>query len=138
MIQDMTHSLVDTGQGDPVDEMISAAVRGLTGQRKLSPAQVAVAAGISRSAYFYKLNGQRPWKASEVERLARFFGVSRDDLYEGRADYRPSQPRQSRSVRDHGSEGWEFESLRARTVTRRHRRRRSDRPRHLSIVAIAS
>lgn len=109
--------------------MISAAVRGLIAQRRVSPAQVAMAAGVSRAALYRKLSTASPWQASEISRLARFFDVSLDSLYEGRAEF-------SRSVSDYGSEGCVFESRRARSTTRRYGRRRSDGPRtHLRIVA---
>lgn len=127
MICDMSQIHATTDERD--DEMISAAVRGLIAQRRVSPAQVAMAAGVSRAALYRKLGNASPWQASEVSRLARFFDVSRDSLYEGRADF------SSRSVSDYGSEGWGSDSLRARSTTRRYGRRRSDRPTHLRVVA---
>jgi hypothetical protein len=71
-----------------VDEPISAAVRGLIAQRRLTVPRVALAVGISRTAFYNKLNNASPWEAEEVERLSRYFGVSRDSLFDGRADYR--------------------------------------------------
>src|SRR4051794_10069674 len=70
------------------DERISAAVRGLIAQRKDKPAEVAMAIGVSRAALYRKLGTDSPWQADEVDRLARFFDVSRDSLYEGRAEFR--------------------------------------------------
>jgi hypothetical protein len=106
------------------DAMISAAVRGLIGQRKVSPRQIAMAVGISRAALYRKLGTDSPWQAEEVDRLARFFSVTRDSLYEGRADFRDA-------TSDYGSEGWEFESLRVHPL-----RRKTDRRRHLSVVPL--
>lgn len=103
--------------------MISAAVRGHIAQRREIAGQVAVAAGISRAALYRKLDNESPWKAEEVDRLARYFGVTRDSLYEGRADFRDAQS-------NLGSEGWGFESLRVHP-----QRRRTDR-RHLALVPI--
>lgn len=109
--------------------MISAAVRGLIAQRRVNAAQVAMAAGVSRAALYRKMNSGSPWQANEVEHLARFFRVSRDSLYEGRADFTPNSS-------DYGSEGWEFESLRARPWRGHERRRRMGAiPLHLHAVS---
>ena len=70
------------------DEMISAAVRGLMAQRRTGASQVAGALGISRAALYRKLGTDSPWQAEEVDRLSRFFSVTRDSLYEGRAEFR--------------------------------------------------
>lgn len=105
--------------------MISGAVLGLIAQRRTTAPRVALTVGIGRTTFFNKLNTAAPWKAHEVDRLARHFGVSRDSLYEGRADFRAP-------TSDYGSEGWGFESLRARP--RHPHRRRADRHRRQTSV----
>ena len=119
--------------GSRADELISAAVRGLIAQRRINAGEVALAAGVSRAALYRKLQTVSPWQADEVDRLARFFRVSRDSLYEGRAEFTPGESA-------FGSEGWEFESLRARPSSfpsgRRDRRRRMGAiPLHLRLVS---
>lgn len=80
------------------DELISAAVRGLIAQRRVTPNSVALAVGVSRAALYRKLGSVSPWQADEVDRLARHFGVSRDSLYEGRADYATVRARQDSNL----------------------------------------
>lgn len=128
MIQDMSTSTATAAvASDPVDVMISAAVRGLIAQRRTVPAHVAAAIGVSRSAIFGKLSAERPWKAAEVERLAQFFGVSRDSLYEGRVDF-------GDATSDLGSEGCRFESCRVHSPSSQPRRGRRRSDRHLRVV----
>lgn len=122
MICDMSQIHATDQSG--ADELISAAVRGLIAQRRTSPSEVALAAGVSRAALYRKLGTASPWQADEVDRLARFFQVSRDSLFEGRAEF-------ARGQSAFGSEGWEFESLRARPGKRRRERRR-----HMSVVPL--
>jgi transcriptional regulator with XRE-family HTH domain len=121
------------------DEMISAAVWALKGQRRMASARVAQAAGVSKAALYRKLSNESPWTADEVDRLAQFFRVSRDSLYEGRTEFQSGAPAnldaRTRSstdrASDYGSEGWEFESLRVHPL-----RRKTDRRRHLSVVPL--
>lgn len=115
------------------DELISAAVRGLIAQRRAKPAEVAAAAGISRGGLYRKMGGGAPWLAEEVDRLANFFSVTRDELYEGRAEFRPESAaildERTRSstdrASDYGSGVGHFRPT---------RRRRSDRRRHSNHV----
>ncbi len=44
---------------------------------------LALAIGVSRNQTFAKLRGASTWKASEVEEIARYFGVAIGSLYEG-------------------------------------------------------
>ena len=76
---------------DRADVRISAAVRGLIAQRGMKREQVALAIGLGRSTFYNRLNNVSAWEADEVERIAGYFGVSRDSLFEGRADY-PKAP----------------------------------------------
>lgn len=122
---------------DEVDQRISAAVLGLIAQRRLTVTKIAQLVGVSRTTMYHRVNNERPWEASEIERLARVFDVSRDSLFEGRADFRDAQS-------SFGSEGWEFESLRVhpeaghfRRPSQRPRRRRTDH-RGPSIYLVAS
>ena len=135
-------SLTQATKGAGADQMISAAVRGLIAQRRVNVAQVAVAAGVSRAALYRKLNSGSPWYADEVEHLAHFFRVSRDSLYEGRAEFaRPapatvvgaSSARSSTDrASDYGSEGRRARSP-FRTPNER-RRRMGAIPLHLHAV----
>ena len=126
---------------DRVDQRISAAVRGLIAQRRLTVAEVGRLVGMSRTTLYKRINNENAWEADEVDRLARFFGVSRDSLYEGRAEFvsggtatvaagaRSSTDRAS----DYGSRVGHFQR------PRRDRRRRRDwqgtaTPLHLRVV----
>lgn len=123
------------------DEMISAAVRGLIAQRRrdLKPAQVAIAIGVSRAALYRKLGNDSPWQAEEVDRLARFFEVSRDSLYEGRADFASAPAGNvtglgARSSTDRASDYGS--ALGLFSPFRQPRRRRSDRHRTMHVVPL--
>lgn len=67
----------------PVDRLISAAVKALYSGRGLSSDDVAQAIGISHGTMNARLRCLRSWTATEVQGLADYFGVSRDDLYTG-------------------------------------------------------
>jgi AcrR family transcriptional regulator len=114
------------------DAMISAAVWALKGQRRMASARVAQAAGVSKAALYRKLSNESPWTADEVDRLAQFFRVSRDSLYEGRTEFQSQaaaslDQASTRSSTDRASDyGSQVE---------RRARRRGDR-RHLSVVPL--
>ena len=67
---------------DDFGATIAATVRGLTAVRNMSAADVAAAIGMNRSTYHRRLHGG--FTASDVARLALFFGVPVQDLYDGR------------------------------------------------------
>lgn len=132
----MSQTLTTASQAD---QRISAAVLGLIAQRRLTVAKVARLIDVSRTTMYHRVNNERPWEAGEVDRLAQVFDVSRDSLYEGRAEFahtdsatvmgvlsaRSSTERAS----DYGSEaGWE--PFQAPSRGRRERRR------HMSIVPL--
>lgn len=121
-------SQIHATDGGGADELISAAVRGLLAQRRINAGEVALAVGVSRAALYRKLSTHSPWQADEVDRLARFFQVSRDSLYEGRAEFGRA---------DYGSEGLGVRippGARQPFSRPRHGRRRTDRPRHLAVA----
>lgn len=116
--------------------MISAAVRGLIAQRRIHASEVAAAGGMSRAALYRKLGNDSPWQAEEVDRLARFFAVTRDSLYEGRAEFRSAAAGSltvagTRSSTDRASD---YGSRVGRFT--RPGRRASDRRRHMSVVPL--
>ncbi len=121
------------------DELISAAVRGLIAQRRINTSQVAQAANMSRAALYRKLGNESPWQAAEVDRLAQFFAVSRDSLYEGRADFRSVAPASladvgTRSSTDRASDYGSKIGRSWRSRRRADRRRRSGVvPLHLAV-----
>lgn len=69
--------------GSVTDHRISAAVRALLSGRGMPPKEAALLIDIPKGTMYSKLNGTSPWKASEVEALARLFDVRLTDLYDG-------------------------------------------------------
>ena len=65
------------------DARISRAVSVLLEDLDMSVDQAAASTGLSRASIYRKLAGDSPWKASEVEVLARFFRVQPGDLFSG-------------------------------------------------------
>lgn len=65
------------------DRIISATVKGLYSGRSLTADDVARAIKVSHGTMNNRLRCKVPWTADEVQRLALFFGVERDDLYDG-------------------------------------------------------
>ena len=65
------------------DARISASVRALISGRGLQPAEVGLIVGVTKASMYNKLGGKAPWKASEVEALARYFEIRISDLYDG-------------------------------------------------------
>ena len=67
-------------RNNKVDDHISAVARAEAARNRLTQADVAVALGVSRSAYAARLRGETHWAASELPQLADVFGVSVSDL----------------------------------------------------------
>lgn len=66
-----------------VDERIAAAVRALAAGRGVRTVDLAPVIGVGKTRIFAKLKGEAVWKASEVDAVARYFGVSVGDLFDG-------------------------------------------------------
>lgn len=116
-----------------VDETIRRTVVALLHGRSIRKEDLTAVLGCSRGTVFNKLaaTDARPFTASEVARLAVFFEVPITDLYDGLGGRFVAQPSHL------GSEGWGFESLRARSssnVIHLADRRPADR-RALALVA---
>lgn len=65
------------------DARLSASILALVSGQHVDPKDVARELKVSKAAYYRKINGSSPWKASEIETLAKFFGVRLGDLYDG-------------------------------------------------------
>ena len=76
----MAHNQSST---DGADVRISRAVTVLLEDLDRSVDQAAASTGLSRASVYRKLAGDSPWKASEVDVLARYFGVLPGDLFAG-------------------------------------------------------
>lgn len=64
-----------------IDAVIGRNVDFLIWRSRERKAQTAAALGMSPQSLSQKLNGQRPWSAAEIQRAARRFHVSIDDLF---------------------------------------------------------
>jgi DNA-binding XRE family transcriptional regulator len=67
----------------PVDRTISATVKGLYSGRGMTADDVARAIGVSHGTIVARLRCATSWTAAEVQSLADYFRVSRDDLFTG-------------------------------------------------------
>lgn len=71
---------------DTADDTVRRTIKGVAEGKGFTPDQVALAAGMSRSAYFRKISGHgsiQAFKAGEVAAIAQFLGVSVGQLYDG-------------------------------------------------------
>lgn len=66
------------------DSTISRTIRGIIAFTRMPTGAFRSAAGLSRSTYYNKINGETPWTADEVAHIANVLGVSILDLYNGR------------------------------------------------------
>lgn len=66
-----------------VDKAASKVVRLLALSRDVTVEEVAAACSIGRDTMFRRLRGASEWKASELKRLAVYFGVPVQVLYDG-------------------------------------------------------
>lgn len=66
-----------------VNARISAAVAALVRGQRRDVGEIAREMGLSRTALYQKIKGDRPFKAWEVAALAAIFGVRVSDLYDG-------------------------------------------------------
>ncbi len=74
---------LDPGSEFDDDARISAVVRALVAGSGLKNADLAPVLGVHRASIFAKLKGETPWKASEVAKVARYFDVPIEDLFDG-------------------------------------------------------
>lgn len=76
-----TRDVVD----DPSSELppISSVVRALLGWHDETQTALAKVLGMSQQALSARINGQRPWSASDVAILARHFKIPAGTFYEG-------------------------------------------------------
>lgn len=72
-----------TGDTQDADSLISQAVWTLIDARNMVPVELAVATGLSTTALYRKLNAGVAWKANDIARIARYFGVTVGDLFSG-------------------------------------------------------
>jgi hypothetical protein len=94
---------------DPSDVLISTATKDLLADRDLTVADLSYNAGIPISTLYRKLNGAQAWKASDISRVARYFGVPVGDLFSGRPPVgrgrrKAPQPAKKVEVRHQGLE----------------------------------
>lgn len=73
----------DPSPPSPEDANISAAVQLLMDQRDETVTDLAYYTRISVASLYRKLGGQAAWKAADIGRVARHFGVSPGDLFAG-------------------------------------------------------
>jgi transcriptional regulator with XRE-family HTH domain len=66
-----------------VDRRIASTVKALVSAQGHDVAEVAEGIGLSRASLYQKLKGQRPFKAHEVDALARYLRVRVSDLFDG-------------------------------------------------------
>lgn len=72
--------------GDPqtdANSLISSAVWQLIEAQGITVTEMAVHTGLSTTASYRKLNGGVAWKANDIARIARYFGVTVGDLFSG-------------------------------------------------------
>ena len=74
------------------DDIIGATVRALRSAGRVDVADLARHLGISRQAFYNRLNGTAPWLARDVAILAEFFGCTIQDLFEGHINVRREGP----------------------------------------------
>lgn len=105
----------------PLVEHVSSEVRALIGRHSVSQTTLARWLGITQPAVSARLRGETEWKVSEIDRIAEGFGIHPSELMGGhysgpRPDGPDGLPIKHSTTDPHtfGSEGWEFESLRAR------------------------
>jgi hypothetical protein len=68
---------------DDLDARISLMVRVLVAARRTDTRALAAALEMSRNSYYNRVNSDKPWHAKDVYRLARFFDIPVQDLYDG-------------------------------------------------------
>lgn len=108
----------------PLVEHVSSEVRALIGRHSVSQTTLAQWLGITQPAVSSRLRGATEWKVSEIDRIAEGFGIHPSELLGGhysgpRPDGPDGLPIKSSKTEPltFGSEGWEFESLRARHLS---------------------
>lgn len=80
----MTTTSETPGGVEPPDLLISSAVKQLMAVQDRGVPDVSYNAGIPISTLYRKLNGNQAWKASDIVRVARYLGVTPNDLFSGR------------------------------------------------------
>lgn len=107
----------------PLVAHVSDEVRALMGRHQVSQTTLAAWLGLTQPAVSARLRGATEWKVSEIDRISEGFAVHPSELMGGHptgGDPRPDGPDPlpikglSGEPLTFGSEGWEFESLRAR------------------------
>ena len=104
------------------EQDVAAKLRGYLAEKRITKHQLAERLGQTDFWVGRRTNGQTPITVGELLTIA-------DTLGEPLERFLPPRPGSSRSVYDYGSEGWGFESLRARP-------RRRERRRHLGAIPL--
>ncbi|WP_280192996.1 helix-turn-helix domain-containing protein [Nocardia farcinica] len=68
---------------DPMDLATAEAVRSAIREADLTESTVAIQAGIKPSTWYRRMHGRRPFRVSEVIKIARVIGVKAGDLLDG-------------------------------------------------------
>lgn len=90
---------------DPSDVLISTATKDLLADRDLTVADLSYNAGIPISTLYRKLNGAQAWKASDISRVARYFGVPVGDLFSGKPPLDRRRKHSRAAISGHASTG---------------------------------
>jgi hypothetical protein len=85
-----------------LDVIIGAVVHQMMWRSHEKQVDVAASLGVSQAALSLKLRGRRPWFASEIDKMARRYGVSRDVLF-GEGEMPPAPNRGQKDYLGAGS-----------------------------------
>jgi DNA-binding Xre family transcriptional regulator len=108
-----TTNVIEMPREQNPNDIVRAAVRALFAAAGLTQKDAAPIVGINHKTLWRRLSTSgdtQPFTAGEIAKIAKAFRLNPGDLFE------PPRGFFGPVVSDVGSEGWEFESLRARTT----------------------
>lgn len=80
---DSPHAVGGVPQPDQTDTNVRRVVKMLLAGHEMEPRDLAEHLGVSKSAIYARLSGQKPFTVREVSRMSQLFGLSPDGFFGG-------------------------------------------------------